>query len=309
MQKAQIYIAKTPAGNYKAYALGYSDDYKGDPNDTNYHYKPLPDQPLRGFSNPAEVSTYIHNKFNKEYMFDEWSAKQAGNGSLLNKSMDGWQIFSWGAPIQNLQNPNNVNQKVDTMPRRKKNEPVELEQENDEYEDESSENDDDNNDDDIGQEEEDEPVKLAPIKRRKRRAKKQRASNVGNNAFDPRLSAQPQSPFSSNVLPNNSMSPAVPSNIFFTNSSPQNNLSQDQYRQLAEGVLHVFENTLMTAATYNMMINSVTLAYAYKAVKLMGSFQFYPAFESAKMAATHDNVWINLRDSIIQANRYIGVNI
>ena len=299
MQKAQIYIAKTPAGNYKAYAVGYANNYNGDPNNTEYYYKPLPDQPLRGFGNPLEVSGYINNRFAAEHMFDEWSTKQAGDGSELNKSIDNWQTFNWSnnsvPQQQNINPPSNPEIKGTKMPRRKK---IEMQEEEIEQDNDYEEDDDDDNGNEV--EEEPEPK---PQKRRKQRTRKQNRKTQ-NNAFENQIQQQQQQPFIQNI----SGIPTTQPN-FFSNFPQQNRLSYDQYKQIADGVLQVFENTLVVAASYNMAINSVTLAHAYRAIKLIGAMQFYPAFEAIRIASTHDNMWTSLRDAIIQANRTIGINI
>ena len=297
MQKAQVYIVKTPAGNYKAYAVGYADNYKGEPDSTKYYYKPLPDQPLRGYSDPSEVSSYIHGKFDKEHLFDEWSIKNAGDGNLLTKNMDGWQIFSWSnksttpvpihAPVAKIDK-----EKVEPMPRRKKTQEIieeeELEQE---YEDEEYE---DENEPEI-----EEPK---PIKRRKKYTRRQNKDiqQQMNQGQIPQFQQQ----FPPNINSTN--------NIVFPNNSiqmQQSRMSYEQYKQMVDAVVQVFENTIMIAASYNMAVNSVTLAHAYRAIKLMGAYQFYPAYDAIRIAATHDNMWVNLRDSIVQANRTIGINI
>ena len=106
------------------------------------------------------------------------------------------------------------------------------------------------------------------------------------------------------AIPNGQNNPFMPQMI-----TQSNTMTHDQYRQIAEGVMQVFENTLMTAMSYNYALNSATLVHAYRALKLMNVLQFPAALEAANMAATHDITWVNFRDSILQANRIIGIRI
>lgn len=182
------------------------------------------------------------------------------------------------------------------MSRHKNTAKVQIEE--DEIETGSEESEDDDSLEEIIEEEEEEEEEK-PKKRvvRKRRPRKQTTK------------ATPNGNLGLGIVPNGQQI-TNPNPFVMQQMIPQSNsMSHDQYRQIAEGVVQVFENTLMTAMSYNYALNSVTLVHAYRALKLMNVLQFPAALEAANMAATHDVTWVNFRDSILQANRIIGIRI
>lgn len=183
------------------------------------------------------------------------------------------------------------------MSRHKNTAKVQIEE--DEIETGSEESEDDDSLEEVIEEEEEEKPKKRVV--RKRRPRKQTTKATTN--------AIPNGNLGLGIVPNGQQI-TNPNPFVMQQMIPQsNNMSHDQYRQIAEGVVQVFENTLMTAMSYNYALNSVTLVHAYRALKLMNVLQFPAALEAANMAATHDITWVNFRDSILQANRIIGIRI
>lgn len=185
------------------------------------------------------------------------------------------------------------------MSRHKNTAKVQIEE--DEIETGSEESEDDDSLEEIIEEEEEEEEEEKPKKKvvRKRRPRKQTAKSTANAILNGNLGL--------GIVPSgqiNSPNPFMPQIIQQSNA-----MTHDQYHQIAEGVVQVFENTLMTAMSYNYALNSATLVHAYRALKLMNVLQFPAALEAANMAATHDITWVNFRDSILQANRIIGIRV
>ena len=318
MQKAQLYIGTTPGGNYKAYALGYPKSYDGDPNNNDYYYKPAPNQPLRGYKTPQEVSEYISKQFSNSFVkFDEWAQEKAGNGSpldagenspLKSRTTEGWQVFPWpNNPTTVKTNTHTTSAKGDDMPRRKNKKSVEIDDDDDDGDIDEIQNADIEYEDEYEDEEnvayEPEP-KPRKTQRRKRRVNRTNKNNINAQLQPQMMQPQPMTPTPGGMFPGFGMQQQNPFAI-----QPQNRITHEQYRQIVEGVTEIFENTLMTAMSHNYALNSATMVHAYRALKLMNVLQFMPALEAVNIAATHDITWVSFRDSIIQANRMVGWNI
>lgn len=88
-----------------------------------------------------------------------------------------------------------------------------------------------------------------------------------------------------------------------------NSFTYEQYKQVADGVVQQFENTLLSCMMYNVYLQPANLVHAYRALKLINVLQWTAALEAAKMAAIQDPTWTKFAESILNANRLVGLPV
>jgi len=87
------------------------------------------------------------------------------------------------------------------------------------------------------------------------------------------------------------------------------NFSYEEYKQIASGIVQEFENTLLSCMVYNMHLNAANLVHAYRALKLVNVLQWTAALEAARMASAQDQTWVKFYESILNANRTVGLPV
>jgi len=255
MKEAKLYIAETPGGAYKAYAVGFGDEYKPGAN-ARTKYKSIPDQPFRGYDEKEDVRLFLLEKFSNFKAFTEW-AENCGNGSLLLKDISKWEeMLLPGSRVSNQKKTRKKRRNVAT-----KRIVTKSEEENTE-------------DEDIEDEEPFEP-KSKPLTRKN---KPQQQQSLG-----------------------------IP--IEIREEMAANNFTYDQYKQIAEGIVQDFENTLLSCMVYNVQLNAANLVHAYRALKLINVLQWTAALEAARMAAIQDQTWKKFYESILNANKIVGLPV
>lgn len=257
MKEAKLYIAETPGGAFKAYAVGFGDDYKPGAN-ARTKYKSIPDQPFRGFEDKEEVRLFLLEKFTNFKAFNEW-AESCGNGSLCLKDISSWdEVLLPGSKSSGKKKTRKKRRNVATKRMVVKNE----EEENL----------------DIEEPDDDEPFEpqSKPLVRKQK--------------------IQPSK-----------QSLGIP--IEIREETAANNFTYEQYKQVAEGIVQDFENTLLSCMVYNVHLNAANLVHAYRALKLINVLQWTAALEAARMAAIQDQTWKKFYESILNANKMVGLPV
>ena len=250
MKEAKVYIAETPGGAYKAYAVGYDDNHKPGSN-SRTRYKSIPDQPFRGFSDSEEVRLFLLEKFGDHKAYSKW-AEECGKGSLCLKDISQWEEM--------------------LLPGAKTKDGVKK-------------------------------------TRKKRLATKRLATPTVQPAQEEtETEAQQDEPLIKELSnePSDMGSLGIP--IEIKKETAANKFTYEQYKQIADGIVQQFENTLLSCMMYNVSINAVGLVHAYRALKLVNVLQWTAALEAAKMAA-QDQTWIKFYESILNANKVVGLPI